>query len=136
MIRYALLAAVLALPAAVHAQDSVKPGYWEAVDEVPLLHKRTVDKICVTPAKVAKFMSGPSNHIYACAYPEHTAADGVIRFRGRCVDKKGFGYGISGEGRFTETTLSLTGHATVLGLPIKATTDAHRVGDICPPDAK
>ena len=120
------------------AQDSILPGYWETTDRTPLGAK--TERRCITPKDVAKFMRGPSNHIYACAYPEESIGAGKIAFRGECVDKKGQRVQLSGQGAYTRTTLKMSADVTVrlLGIPLtlSASTDARRLDDICPATGK
>ena len=133
----AVVALAFAMVAAhvARAQDSILPEYWETTDRTPLETK--TERRCITPKDVAKFMRGPSNHIYACAYPEESIGDGNIAFRGECVDKKGQRVQLSGEGAYTHTTLRMNATVGVrlLGIPVSlsASTDAHRLGDVCPP---
>jgi hypothetical protein len=141
MKRRLLVVAVIALAGAGRAAELVKPGYWEATDKIlSPVESTKVERRCITPADVSKFMMGPSNHIYACTYPEQSAANGVIDFKGRCVDKKGHVVQIGGHGTYTATTLNLTADVafTLFGLPIaaRASTTAHRIGDVCPPPDK
>ena len=128
---------LLWLPLAAHAAETIQPGYWEARDEViSPIHSAKTERRCVTPREVDKFMSCHINHIYQCVCPEQTARDGVVMFKGECVDKKGRRVGISGRGNYTPTTLTMTADVTfrLLGIPMsgEARTDAHRIGDICP----
>lgn len=119
---------------AVHAQDSILPGYWESTDRSPVGVK--TERRCITPRDVAKFMMGPSNHIYACTYPHEAIGGGAIAFRGECVDRKGQRVELSGRGVYTHTTLKMTADVTIrlIGIPlsVSASTDAHRLGDTCP----
>jgi hypothetical protein len=133
--RAAILAlACLTLPAAsARAADTIRPGYWESVNRVGFPVSSTkIDRRCITPKDVAKFVQGPRNHIYDCEYPEHSAAGGQISFNGRCVDKKGFAVRIWGHGEYTETTLKMSATVKVGPLAVEASTDAHRLGDVCP----
>ncbi|MDQ2859552.1 MAG: DUF3617 domain-containing protein [Pseudomonadota bacterium] len=120
--------------AAARAQDSFLPGYWETTDRSPVGVK--TERRCIMPQDVAKFIRGPSNHIYACTYPRESVGQGQISFRGECVDKKGRRYPLSGKGEYTHTTLTISADVTVrlLGIPLtlSASTDAHRLGDTCP----
>lgn len=136
--RPSIAAIALALSAVTstgaRAQDSIIPGYWETIDRSPVGTK--TERRCITPNDVAKFMRGPSNHIYACTYPREAISGGVITFRGECIDKNGQKVQLSGRGFYTPTTLSMTADVSVrlLGIPltVSASTDAHRVGDKCP----
>jgi hypothetical protein len=125
---------VIALATGARAQDSILPGYWETIDHSPVGTK--VERRCILPRDIAKVMRGPSNHIYACTYPQESIGDGKISFSGMCVDKKGHRYPLSGRGDYTHTTLRMSADVTIrlLNLPVtfNASTDAHRIGDICP----
>jgi hypothetical protein len=85
-------------------------------------------------------MSCYINHHYTCHCPEQTHGDGHLSFRGECVDNKGARVKISGSGTYTETTLHMNAEVTfkIGGLPItgRASTDAHRLGDVCPATSK
>ncbi len=130
-----LAAAGALLATGACGQDSILPGYWETTDH--LLGMSKVERRCVLPRDIAKVMSGPSNHIYTCIYPTDAIGGGRIAFRGRCTDKKGRSFDISGGGTYTLTTLTMTARVEgrLLGLPlaVTASTDAHRLGDVCPP---
>ena len=95
---------------------------------------------CITSKDVSKFLAGPSNHIYQCTYPTQQLGGGELAFAGVCVDKKGRRDTGGGHGEYTPTTLKMVAYVTlkVGGLPltVEATTDAHRIGDVCPPDAQ
>jgi hypothetical protein len=119
---------------------TILPGYWESVNKVVFpISKTTTDRRCITPKDVAKYLMGPSNHIYTCTYPTQSVGNGQVSFAGECVDKKGHRVQISGHGAYTETTLQMTADVTfrLAGIPIsaEATTDAHRIGDACPQEA-
>ncbi len=135
-----LAAASLAGPAA--AQSSIKPGYWEATNQVlsPLPSKKT-ENLCIKPSDVAKFMQGPSNHIYTCTYPVREIGAGKIRLEGSCVTKQGTPViPVTGEGVFTEDTLRIDARIEAqlggLTIPIQARTTAKRLGDVCPAAVK
>ena len=130
-------AAALTLGAAL-PPDAVRPGYWETTNTVSLPVATTkTERRCVTAGDVAKFMMGPSNHIYSCTYPQQSARAGRLAFKGHCASRKGREAEISGEGTYSPTTLHVEAQVqTTLGpLPITATasTNAHRIGDVCPP---
>jgi Protein of unknown function (DUF3617) len=126
---------VSAIAGGAPAQESILPGYWETTDH--LLGTSKIERRCILPKDIAKVMRGPSNHIYTCSYPQDSIADGRISFRGECVDKKGHRYGLSGQGVYTHTTLQMSAEVNgrLFGLPLSlgASTDAHRIGDVCPP---
>lgn len=131
----ALAAAFAAQPAA--AQSSIKPGYWETTNKVtsPFPTRKT-EKRCIRPADVAKFMNGPSNHIYTCTYPTRVVGDGHIRLAGSCRTKNSGPVPISGDGVFTADTFHMDARieAKVGGvtIPVRASTDARRIADDCP----
>jgi hypothetical protein len=136
----ALIAVVLALavPAAHAAPATIQPGYWESTNRLlsPIKQSST-EKRCITPADVEKFMSGPSNRHYACSYPTKVFAGGQIRLKGSCVSKKGRKVAVQGQGAYTPTSFTLTAEIATefLGLDItgKASTEARRIADVCPP---
>lgn len=117
--------------------DAVRPGYWETTStlDTPVASSKT-ERRCVTAQDVAKFMLGPSNHIYRCTYPVQRARGGRIAFKGHCTSNKGREADISGQGTYSPTTLHVEAQVqtTLASLPITATatTDAHRLGDACP----
>jgi hypothetical protein len=133
----ALAFATLALAGAAAAQTAITPGYWESTNKLLSPIKQTsTEKRCITPADVDKFMAGPSNRHYTCTYPTRTIQDGKITLKGTCVSKKGQKLAISGSGSYTLTSFQLTADVAmeVFGLDIagKASTEAHRIGDVCP----
>lgn len=134
-----LLVATIATPAAA-AAPLIQPGYWESTNRLlsPIKQSST-EKRCITPADVEKFMGGPSNRHYACTYPTKVFANGKITLKGTCVSKKGHKIAVRGSGTYTPTSFDLTAEiaAEFLGLDImgKASTEARRIGDTCPPPA-
>lgn len=138
-----LASLALAAPAAAQpgAQPPIQPGYWESTNRLlsPFRSEKT-ERRCITPADVDKFLAGPSNHHYDCSYPTHLVENGVIQMSGVCVEKKGGRrVKVSGEGWYRPTSFALSASIAthVLGLPIngRATTEAHRIADVCPDDA-
>lgn len=131
-----LIALAVAMPAA--AAPTIQPGYWESTNRLlsPIRQTKT-EKRCITPADVEKFMSGPSNRHYACTYPTKIFAGGKIRLKGSCVSKKGRKVLVQGAGSYTPTSFDLTAEIATefLGLDIagKASTEARRIADVCPP---
>ena len=122
---------------AAAAQTAITPGYWESTNKVISPIKSTkVEKRCITPADVDKFMAGPSNRHYTCTYPTREIRDGKITLKGSCVSKKGRKVAISGSGSYTPTSFNLTADVATefLGLDVagRASTEAHRIGDVCP----
>jgi hypothetical protein len=133
-----LLSAAIAGPAA--AQTTIQPGYWESTNRLlSPIRQTTKEMRCITPADVEKFLSGPSNRHYACTYPTRVFRDGKITLDGTCVSKKGRQVDVSGQGTYTPTSFSLTADIATefAGIPIagKASTEARRVGDVCPTPA-
>ena len=134
----ALAPLFLAAPAA--AQTPITPGYWESTNTlISPVHSTKVEKRCITPADVDKFMAGPSNRHYTCTYPTREIRDGKITLKGTCVSKKGRKVAISGSGAYTPTSFQLTADVATefFGLDIagRASTEAHRLGDTCPTPA-
>jgi len=135
------LSGVLLVAAAPHDRPSggtILPGYWEA--DVRFMGTSKVERWCIAPKDISKFLSGPSNHIYHCVYPQNTVADGKMSFSGECRGGKGERIKLSGGGDYTPTTVHsrVDGRYMLFGIPIpgSASTDAHRLGDVCPPGAK
>jgi hypothetical protein len=134
------LPAAIALAApAIAGPQPIQVGYWEAQTDWLGL-KSGVDRWCVKPKDVSKFLSGPSNHIYHCTYPVSTAANGAIHFQGACVDKKGQEIKLRGDGAYTPTTVRMTasGSTKLLGIDVTgdASVNARLISPTCPPDAK
>jgi len=131
------LAPLLATPAAA-AGRTIQPGYWESTNRLlSPIRQTSTEKRCITPADVEKFMSGPSNRHYACTYPTKVFANGQITLKGACVSKKGRKVAVQGAGSYTPTSFNLTAEIATefLGLDItgKASTEARRIADECPP---
>lgn len=132
----ALALVALAGPAA--AAETILPGYWESTNRLLSPIRTTdVERRCITPADVQKFMMGPSNRHYACTYPTKSFANGKIVLKGQCVSKKGRKVDVSGQGAYTPTSFTLTANIATefVGLPIsgRASTEARRIADTCPP---
>jgi hypothetical protein len=128
-----LAAGAIAAPAA--AQNAISPGYWELTNQIisPLPSKK-VEMRCIKPADVAKFMQGPSNHIYKCSYPTREIGGGKIRLAGTCASKDR-SFPITGEGVFTSDTMRVDARVGLklggLTVPGHARTVAKRIGE-CP----
>ncbi len=131
---------VLGLAAPAMAQKAISPGYWETTSKVtsPFPTQKT-EKRCLKPADVAKFMEGKINHIYTCTYPTKEIGAGRIKLVGSCSTKDGNPVPISGEGTFTSDTMHIDARISVplggLTVPVKASTDAHKLADACPDPA-
>jgi len=123
--------------ASAFAPSAIRPGYWETTNALTSpIRSTSVEKKCITPADVEKFMAGPSNRHYACSYPTRVIAHGKISLKGTCSSKKGQKVAVSGAGSYTPTSFTLSADIATewLGIPIsgKATTSAHRLSDVCP----
>jgi hypothetical protein len=134
------VALATAAPAFAAQQQTILPGYWESTNRLlsPIRDTKT-ERRCITPADVEKFLSGPSNRHYACTYPTKSFEGGKITLKGTCVSKKGRKVAVKGQGAYTPTSFNLTAEIATefLGLDIsgRASTEAHRIADTCPPPA-
>jgi len=134
----AALALTAAGGAAAAAElNAIAPGYWETDNQlVSPIHQSKVERRCIHPQDVAKFMNGPQNHIYTCTYPTRIIGEGTIRLQGSCATKTGRPVPVSGEGTFTRDTFHMDAHVQAqmgpLPLPLHAVTDAHRLSAVCP----
>ncbi len=131
------LLAVLALAGPAVAQTAITPGYWESTNKLlSPIRQTTVEKRCITPGRRRQVHGGPSNRHYTCTYPTREIQDGKITLKGSCVSKKGQKVAITGSGTYTKTSFQLTADVAVevFGLDIagKASTEARRIGDVCP----
>src|ERR1700756_5775768 len=144
--RFAPLLLALAIAAAAGAAaaqpKAISPGYWETNNQgVSPMHSSKVERRRIKPQDVAKFMEGPSNHIYHCTYPTRVVNEGTIRLKGSCATRDGRPIPVEGEGTFTEDTFHMDAHVAAqmgpLTIPVHAVTDAKRLGPDCPaaPDA-
>jgi hypothetical protein len=126
--------------AAAAQSSAITPGYWESTNKLLSPIKSTkVEKRCITPADVDKFMAGPQNRHYTCTYPTRTIQDGQITLKGTCVSKKGQKVAIAGSGTYTPTSFQLMADVAVefagLNIAGRASTEARRIGDVCPTPA-
>ncbi len=134
----AVTVSLLALAGRAAAQGSaIAPGWWETTNQViSPLHTTKVERRCIRPQDVAKFMDGPQNHIYHCTYPTRVVGEGTIRLKGSCASRDGRPFPIAGEGTFTQDTFHVEARAAYqfgpLTIPIHAMTDARRLGPDCP----
>jgi Protein of unknown function (DUF3617) len=136
-----LAAAAIATPAAAQPSGSdsvIQPGYWESTNRLlSPIRTSKVERRCITPADVEKFLAGPSNHHYDCTYPSKLIENGVIRMSGSCVKRKGGGrVMVAGEGVYTQTSFKITATIAteIAGIPLsgRASTEARRIADTCP----
>jgi len=122
---------------AVAQPDAIAPGYWETTNSVvsPMRSTKT-ERRCIQPKDVAKFMEGPSNHIYHCTYPTRIVTAGTIQLKGSCATRDGRPIPVSGQGTFTRDTFHMEARVAAqfgpMTIPVHATTDARRIGDECP----
>jgi hypothetical protein len=137
-----LAALAVAAPAAAQPGASpIQPGYWESTNRVLSPFRSTkVERRCITPADVDKFLAGPSNHHYDCAYPTRVVENGAIEMAGTCVERKGGRVvRVAGQGNYTPTSFTLKASIAThfMGIPVsgRAMTEARRIGDFCPSDA-
>jgi hypothetical protein len=140
-----ILAALACVAPAAAAQPRgdtpILPGYWESTNRVlSPFHSEKVERRCITPADVDKFLAGPSNHHYDCSYPTRIVENGVIQMSGTCIEhKSGRKVKVSGQGWYTPTAFTLNASIAThfLGIPLsgRASTEARRIGDVCPEDA-
>jgi len=137
----ALAAPLVALPLAAQAQPAypINPGTWE-VKTLFLGLVGGSDRWCVKPRDIDKFLSGPSNHIYHCTYPENEAANGKLHFKGTCNDKHGYAGHLEGDGDYTQTSLHMNASGAFkfhgFMLPGSASIDGRFVSDDCPAGVK
>ena len=135
-----LAAPLLAAAAPAVAQRAISPGYWETTSKVtsPFPTHKT-ERRCIKPSDVAKFMEGKINHIYTCTYPVKEIGAGHIRLEGTCATRDGPAIPISGEGAFTSGSMHIEARIVPqiggLSIPVRASTDAKRLGDACPDPA-
>lgn len=116
------------------------PGFWEATNKASLLVTTSkTERRCLVAADINKFLNNPSPKHYTCTYPQHRVGDGQIKLKGSCATKEGQVADVSATGTYSPTAFHLDlALSTKLGaLPLAATgsTDAHRLGDVCPADA-
>lgn len=128
-------------PAVTEVEGMIQPGYWEVTNKLSAVISQTKkEKRCITPAEVSKFMMGPSNRHYACTYPTRSFKNGQISLKGSCASKKGRQVAIEAKGSYSPTTFKLVADVdtSYAGIPLggRASTEARRIGDVCPTDAK
>jgi len=132
-----LAAPLLAAAAPAVAQRAISPGYWETTSKVtsPFPTHKT-ERRCIKPSDVAKFMEGKINHIYTCTYPTKRVGEGKIRLEGTCATRDGPDIPISGSGTYSADSMHIEARIAPkiggLSIPVRASTDAHRLGDACP----
>jgi hypothetical protein len=134
-----LLASGLAagVSAAAAQRNAIAPGYWETTNQIVSPVRTTkVERRCIRPQDVAKFMEGPSNHIYHCTYPTRVVGAGSIRLKGSCAAKDGRPIPVSAEGAFSDDSFHLDARVAAqmgpMTIPVHAVTDARRLGPDCP----
>lgn len=148
MKRFTVLLAAMAVAAPALAQPQspnqspIQPGYWESTNRLlSPIRTSKVERRCLTPADIDKFLAGPSNHHYDCTYPTRIVENGRITMAGTCVSRKnGRKVQVAGEGAYTPTSFQITASIATefAGIPLsgRASTDARRIGDVCPASAE
>jgi hypothetical protein len=132
-----LAASAISAPASAQKESAIKPGYWESTNKMlSPIRSTSTEKRCITPADVDKFMAGPSNRHYKCTYPTRVIENGKITLKGTCVSKKGRKVAVNGTGDYTPTSFQITANIATewAGIPLsgRASTEARRIGDVCP----
>ena len=125
---------------ALAADGRPMPGYWESTNKVTLMvTKSSTDRRCLVAADINKFLNNPSPKHYTCTYPQHHVADGQIKLKGSCATKEGQVAEVTATGVYSPTAfhldLALTTKLGALPLAATGSTDARRLGDVCPADA-
>jgi hypothetical protein len=132
-----VLAALAPAAAAVAQETPIEPGYWESHNKMgigPLKLSDKIERKCLTPKEVDKFMDGPSNRHYACTYPERVVKDGKIFMSGQCVHrKKGTKIDLTLNGTYNPTSFQMSARLKWGLLVGSGTMTAKRIGDTCPP---
>jgi hypothetical protein len=126
----------LAVGGSAAAQSAIEPGAWEMINRiVSPAPVRKVEKRCIAPQDVAKFMLGPSNHIYRCTYPVQEIGDGKIRLEGSCATKHGQPVPVSGVGQYSRETyhidVRLRPKIAGLTVPVHMASDGRRLSAEC-----
>jgi hypothetical protein len=136
----AFLAATTPAASALAQSTPIEPGYWESRNKMgigPVTLSNKVERKCLTPKEVDKFMDGPSNRHYACTYPVKTIADGKIVMAGECVHrKKGTRIDLKLSGDYTPTSFDMKARLKWGVLTGSGTSSARRIGDVCPPGSE
>ena len=132
--------ALLSLPVSAKAEDyPINPGYWEIRTAWLGLLTKT-ERYCIEPKNIAKFMSGPCNHIYHCSYPVQQTADGKVYFKGKVLGHDE-AYDVEGGGDYSPTSLDVkfSGSGHWRFVPVVGATASIRAQFLdaaCPIDAK
>jgi len=115
------------------------PGYWDLNSSALGLFSKK-EKICMLPSDVPRLLHGPLRHDFTCNYPVNEAADGKVKFDGRCQGPHGDWVEMHGRGVYSTTSanIKITGRVHMLGvtLPGSAGSVAHFISEECPPDAR
>jgi hypothetical protein len=129
--------ATLALASLAPAHAGVaqpEPGLWDATSSATLQDTKTGRK-CFTQAQIDRFLHGQPNGHTKCNYTRQELGDGKINIAGYCRDKSGIGGNVSASGTYSRTSMHVVAHGNLLGVPVEARLDAHRVGE-CPAGMK
>lgn len=119
-------------------EQTILPGYWTSTNTATfVVTKVTHDNRCITASEVITYMTAPSTHHWHCTYDERSVGGGKLHMSGKCVDKGGLLADVVLDGAYTQEWFKLKAHFSLDGLPVggTATTEAHRLGDVCPADA-
>jgi hypothetical protein len=115
----------------------INPGYWEVVEHWLLINR--VERYCVEPQNIVRFMAAPCNHIYTCSYPVQVFEADKFRFEGVVLGHNER-FSVKGGGDYTPTSLHVSarflGHYKVVPLLIRGSIDGQYLGADCPADAK
>ncbi len=133
------LAGGLALGLAALAQahtgiSQPEPGLWDATSSATLQETKSGRK-CFKQEQIDRFLHGQPNNHTKCHYTREELGDGHINMSGFCKDKSGIGANVTATGTYTRTSMHVVAHGALLGVPIEAHLDAHRIGD-CPAGMK
>ena len=132
------LAAPLSAPLAQDLKNTpILPGYWESTDTVtsPIRQTKTSRK-CITRDQIQSYLTGPVNNHYKCHYTDQKISRDSFAMSGDCVDSSGIPAKVAMQGTYTETSFSVNARVRLviggLGIPVSASTDAHRLSADCP----
>jgi hypothetical protein len=115
----------------------INPGYWEVAEHWLLINR--IERYCVEPQNIVRFMAAPCNHIYTCSYPVQVFEADKFRFEGVVLGHNER-FSVKGGGDYTPTSLHVSarffGHYKVVPLVIRGSIDGQYLGADCPADAK
>ncbi|HUO23151.1 MAG TPA: DUF3617 family protein [Caulobacteraceae bacterium] len=138
LIIVACAAAALPFQSLAAETSPILPGYWESTDTVtsPIQQSKTSRK-CITADQIESYLTGPVNNHYRCRYNDRKLDGHNFSMTGDCVDSSGIPAKVAIEGVYTPTSFTMNGRIRIviggLGIPVSASTDAHRISAECPP---